>query len=99
MKSVTYARPARSDLREILKFIARDSRRNGERFLTRIEAKCQRLADAPELGNPVPEITGACYWLVQRYVIVFRRTESGVEVLRVLHSARDWLAEFGNSPE
>jgi toxin ParE1/3/4 len=99
VNAVNFTRLARRDLSEILRFIAQDSRRNGERFLARIEAKCQRLADGVELGNPIPKISGVLYWTIRRYVIIFRRMQSGIEVLRVLHGARDWMAEFEEPTE
>jgi toxin ParE1/3/4 len=99
MTAVTFTPSARRDVREILQYIARDSRRNGERFVARIELKCRELAAAPSLGNPVPWLDGIHYWQIQRYVIVFRRTSEAFVVLRVMHGARDWMGLLENDPE
>lgn len=85
---------ARRDLREILEFISRDSRRNGERFIERLVAQCERLARSPELGNLLFDSHDTRYWSLRKYVIVYRVMERRIVILRVVHGARDWLVDF-----
>jgi toxin ParE1/3/4 len=99
MNSVEFSLPARRDLREILAYIARDSRRNGERFLERMEAKCRQLPGAPDLGHLLSSFPEVRYWTFRRYVIIYPRASTGIEVLRVLHAARDWMATLEEQPE
>lgn len=94
MTRLHFSVPARRDMRGILEYIGRDSRRNAERFLARIEAACQALADAPDLGNQFPSLPDIKFWTVQKYVIVFQCGEAGIEILRVVHGAQNWFAEF-----
>jgi len=68
------------------------------RFLVGAEASLERLADMPEVGRPFnsdkPELAGVRVFPIRRFPrhLVFYRPlkkEKGVEVIRVLHSARD----------
>jgi plasmid stabilization system protein ParE len=47
---------ARRDLREIIRFISRDSPQRGAHFGGRMIAAVERLGGFPELGRVVPEI-------------------------------------------
>jgi toxin ParE1/3/4 len=56
----------------------------------------ERLADMPALGSRyeshAPELTGVRFFPVTRYrnyLVFYRPTATGIEVLRVLHGAQD----------
>ena len=81
---------AETDLVEIWQVIARDDHRAADRQLDRIEAQCQLLASNPRLGRLRPEIADdARAWVVGRYLILYRAVDDGVEIVRVVHGARD----------
>jgi len=81
---------AETDLVEIWQFIGRDDPRAADRQLDRIEAQCQLLASNPRLGRLRPEIAqDARAWVVGRYLILYRAVDDGVEIVRVVHGARD----------
>ena len=90
-------RPARRDLVDIFYHYARNgSVTTARRFLAETEATLHRLAGMPGLGTlyepSEPAYAGLRYFLVSRfrmYVIFYRPIPDGIEVLRVLHGARD----------
>ncbi len=82
---------AEGDLNDILDFIASDKPEAANRWVEKIRAACQFLADNPEVGERRPEIgTGQCRSsIVGRYVIFYRVVPGGVEVARVVRGERD----------
>ena len=81
---------AETDLLEIWLHIAQESPRAADRLLDRIEAQCRLLADNPRLGRPRPEIASeARAWIVGRYLVLYRAQDDGIEVVRVVHGARE----------
>ena len=80
---------ARSDLREIRDFIAEDNPQAATRYMRILKEKCQRLADTPGLGVQREEYCGLHRFPVGDYLIFYRPTAEGIEVIRILHGARD----------
>jgi toxin ParE1/3/4 len=87
---------ARRDLREIALFLGRDSPRAADRFLAAVERTSQQLLATPELGSRweggEPTLPGLRMKQVRgftKYWIFYRPTSGGIEIVRVLHSARD----------
>jgi addiction module RelE/StbE family toxin len=91
MASVTWTPKAQNDLQAAYEYIARDSRRLAEAFVLRVEAAVDRLAAFPESGRMVPEFRRRDIRevIVQRYRVFYRIRAGNVEVLSVLHGARD----------
>jgi toxin ParE1/3/4 len=92
---------ALADLNEQAKYIPRDSPRAAIRFLAAAEASFQLLATMPELGQRQEfgrtELAELRAWQVrgfENYLIFYRPVEHGIEVLRVLHAARDIAGLF-----
>lgn len=87
---VTIAREARRDIDAICEWVSQDSRAAGNRLIGRLLLAAQALGKYPMRYPLVPELA-----LRKRpcgnYLIFYRVTDS-VEVLRILHSARDWPA-------
>ena len=95
---------ALSDLNEQAKYIQRDSPHAAIRFLAAAEASFQLLATMPELGERQEfrraELAELRAWQVrgfENHLIFYRPIEHGIEVLRVLHAARDIAALFDDS--
>lgn len=94
--SLRWTTPARSDLTGILDYIADDDPAAALAAIDRIEATAQRLADFPLSGRegsvpdtrelPVPGLP---------FVIIYSVQEANVEVLRILHGARQWPPASG----
>ena len=80
---------------DIWTYIARENPAAADRLLDRIDAKCRLLAENPRLGPDRSDIRpGLRYFIVGRYVILYRAVEDGVEIVRVVHGARDLRAPF-----
>jgi toxin ParE1/3/4 len=85
-----YTRRARDDLLDIWHHIAADDPIAADAVFARIEARIAALANFPELAPLRPEIAPTARVLVARpYLILYQALPEGVQVVRVLHSARD----------
>ena len=81
---------AEDDLVQIWAFIAERNLRAAEGLLNTINEKCELLAHSPEIGRRRPELDPDLRsFPVGNYVIYYHRVEDGIEVIRVLHAARD----------
>lgn len=94
--SVIIKRPrAKSDLAEIWDYIADDSEARADTFVDTIDGKFRTLAERPNIGRAREELAeGLRSFPVGRYVIFFRPISNGVEIVRVLHGARDLYSIF-----
>ena len=86
---------AEADLIEIWTFIAQDSPTRADMLLDEIDEKLQTLAQSPfigrardELGPPIRSFP------IGNYVLFYHPIEDGIEIIRVLHGARDIEALF-----
>jgi toxin ParE1/3/4 len=95
MPTVIVRPRARIDIDGIWEYIAEDSEAQADIFVDRLAAKFKLLAGNPELGrlrdDLMPQLRSFPF---ERYVIFYRATSLGIEVLRVLHGARDVEAQF-----
>ena len=81
---------AQADVDEIWDHIARDSIRNADRFVDRLEQRFGVLAANPRLGVARDDLRpGLRRFGYGRYLIYYRLIRDGIEVLRVVHGARD----------
>ena len=81
---------ALSDLAEIWDFIADDSEARADDFLATIDARFRTLSQYPAMGRSRGELMeGIRSVPVGRYVIFYLPFTDGVEIVRVLHGARD----------
>jgi len=89
--SVIIKRPrALSDLAEIWDYIADDSEARADAFVGTIDAKFQTLAKQPGIGRLRDELAAGLRSLpVGRYIIFYLPLAEGVDIIRVLHGARD----------
>lgn len=78
------------DLLEIWQYIAVDEVTAADRFLDKIEEKCQLVAGAPMLGRARPELGKDLRSLaIGNYVIFYRPIEDGITIIRVLNGSGD----------
>jgi toxin ParE1/3/4 len=81
---------AKADLDEIWLQIALDDVLVADRFIDRVLSRCQLLADRPKMGRERPELrAGLRSFTIGSYLIIYRLRAGGIEVVRVLHGARD----------
>jgi toxin ParE1/3/4 len=86
---------ARTDLVEIWNYIADDSEAQADAFLDTIDRKLALLADQPNMGRVRRELGDEIRSVpLGRYTIFYVAIPSGIEVVRVLHGARDLDAIF-----
>lgn len=79
-----------ADLADIWVFIAEDSEQQADLFIDLLDTKLTLLATQPEMGRARPELAlGLRSFPIRRYVVFYRALRDGIEVVRVLHSARD----------
>ncbi len=79
---------SRSDLKEIRDFIAQDNPKIAAKYMM-LKQKCDLLANSPGLGVCREEYYGLHKFSVDHYLIFYRPSQSGIEVIRILHSNRD----------
>jgi toxin ParE1/3/4 len=90
MKAVIRSPQARLDLSEIADFIARDSVDAALRFLDEVDNVLKKLADFPGLGRSRDELgPGLRSFPAGNYVLFYRATAEAIDLVRVLHGARD----------
>jgi antitoxin ParD1/3/4/toxin ParE1/3/4 len=85
---------AADDLGEIVEFIARDSPDAARRFLEKLRDEMERVAATPGIGHLREDLTveAVRFWPVGHYLIVYRVEKEPLEIVRVLHGARDVAA-------
>lgn len=95
MPRVTVTKEAKQDLRSIWSYIAEDNPSAADRTLDTLNDKIRLLADNPLLGPARPDIAPDLRYLVSdNYLILYRAISDGVDVVRVLHGARNLAALF-----
>lgn len=81
---------AETDLLEIWWYIAQDSPHNADKFLDRLQESFFALAGFPQMGNSRDElITGLRSHSVGNYLVFYFPLEDGIDIVRILHGARD----------
>lgn len=81
---------AEADLRGIWHYVADDDLEAASRLLRRVRDRISLLASHPLLGPERPDVgPGVRALTVGRYLALYRVTGTGVEIVRVVHGARD----------
>jgi toxin ParE1/3/4 len=81
---------ANLDLVEISLHIAKQNPGVADRWLDEFDKKCKTLAQMPELGRKRTDLAPDLRSLpFGNYVIFYRPVSDGIQVIRVLHGARD----------
>lgn len=83
---------ARADLRQIGDWIAQDNPLRAVTFVDELEERCRQLTSTPKAYQLVPrfEARGVRRVPHRDYLIFYRIVGDTVEVLHVLHGARDY---------
>jgi antitoxin ParD1/3/4/toxin ParE1/3/4 len=92
---------ARTDLVEIWDYYAVELENPNVADRTRDEifAAFRTLAKSPGRGHFRNDLASESlrFWLVRRYLIVYRSEKSPLEIVRILHSSRDVQAILGGN--
>ncbi|MBN9071231.1 MAG: type II toxin-antitoxin system RelE/ParE family toxin [Rhizobiales bacterium] len=92
---VVFTPAAEADLDDIWLNVALESPRAADKLIDDIRDRTSPLFDFPELGSARPEIAAEMRVLTEgAYLILYRIVEDGVEIVRVIHGARDLTALF-----
>ncbi|HEX7759460.1 MAG TPA: type II toxin-antitoxin system RelE/ParE family toxin [Caulobacteraceae bacterium] len=83
------------DIEDIWLYIAADNVNAATRVLDLIEQAEMRLCEFPDLGQARPEVRADLrHWPVGSYLVVYRVTSSRLEIVRVVHGARNLVDLF-----
>jgi toxin ParE1/3/4 len=86
---------AEEDLIEIWTYVAQDSLGAADRLLDRLDHVCALLADNPRMGPARPELAdGMRYFPAGTHLVLYREARDGVEIVRIVHGARDLPSLF-----
>lgn len=92
MSGYTLTASAEADILEILQFIAsRDGVDRAFHVHDKLVEAFEALAASPEIGTRKPHLTDSTvrWWPVFRFLVMYNAERSPIDVLRVVHSARD----------
>jgi plasmid stabilization system protein ParE len=91
---VIWSEPAKTDLRSIHDFIARDSRHYAKKVTQDIREKADILDELPKLGKTVPEVRDdkVRELSLYSYRVIYEIKDQGVFVLAVVHKRKDLKA-------
>ncbi|MBL8315105.1 MAG: type II toxin-antitoxin system RelE/ParE family toxin [Rubrivivax sp.] len=99
MPRVTRRPLAAADIIDIWDHIAEDSLDQADRWVNKLDEKFRLIATQPLTGRAREELAADLRSFVfGRYVIFYAPVHEGIDVVRVLHSARNVDAAFGDEP-
>jgi toxin ParE1/3/4 len=89
-KRAVFAPAAHEDLLQAWQHLADQSPNTADRWVDAVDPASTRLAGFPALGRARDElVVGVRSFPVGKYLIFYTISPDGVDVLRVLHGARD----------
>jgi len=97
--TVWYAPAARLDINECVEYFENRDRSVADRFLESVKKTVEMLCSNPELGERFRrDLTGTIrrrsLLKFTNYLIFYRREDSTLQVLRIIHGARDYEKFF-----
>ena len=99
MARITRRPLAAADILDVWDHIAEGSLDQADRWVDKLDEKVGILATQPLMGRAREELAADLRSLpFGRYVIFYTPVQDGIDVVRVLHSARDVDAAFGEEP-
>ena len=100
MKRFILTPRARQDLNDIWDYIANDNIEAANRVLDALDNAMIKLAKNPGIGHRRDELTDKRhrFLLVYSYLIVYRHETKPLQILRILHAARDVQSILGLAP-
>jgi toxin ParE1/3/4 len=90
MSRVRFSLEASRDLEEIEGYISQDNPDAAARLILLVREKCELLSEQPGIGRDRSDVrSGLRGFPIGNYVIFYQPANDGIEVIRVLHGARD----------
>ncbi len=91
---VKWSLPAKSDLKQIFDYIAKDSIYYAKNVTQTIVTKTEILIEFPEIGRVVPKIddTNVRELIVYSYRLIYEIAPDGIEILAIIHGKRDFAS-------
>ncbi len=88
--TIEWSARARSDIRELQKYIAKDSPHYARRFIGKIFGAVEKLVDHPKIGRQVPEAhrDDVRELIFQGYRIIYAIKRDSVYIVTVVHGSR-----------
>ena len=87
---VIWSEAAEADLRDILVYVAADDFDAAFRLVERLEAAGNALEDFPLRGRPGRASGTRVVVPRTKYLLVYEINDNRLDILRVMHGARDW---------
>lgn len=99
--SFVLTRLAAKDLNEIWEYLASDSVKAADSVMAALERWMRKLAVKSGLGHLREDLADRRhrFYLVRSYLIVYRRETKPLQVVRVLHAARDVQSLLSFAPD
>jgi plasmid stabilization system protein ParE len=97
MKGFEFSPEAVNDLQEIWIYIAADDVDRADQLEADIYQACEQLAKSPGLGHKRRDLTNApvLFWPVRgQYLVIYLRDSQPLQIVRILHGARDIPSQF-----
>ena len=90
MKRYILTPEAARDLDEITSYVATDNPRAADRFAIKLSEVCDLHAAHPQIGEKADEYAPALrLFSVWNYAVFYRPNDDGIELIRIIHGARD----------
>lgn len=88
---VRFTEAAEDDLDDIWEYVASGNIDAADRIVIEVRSACERLAEHPGIGHARGDLTHRPlkFWSVYSYLIVYAPDTSPLQILAVLHGARD----------
>jgi toxin ParE1/3/4 len=101
MKQFVLTPLAEQDVNDIWDYIADDSIEAADRVLNALDNAMVKLAKSPSIGHWREELTDKRhrFFLVYSYLIAYRHETKPLQIIRVLHAARDVQSILGLTPD
>lgn len=95
MSRVVRSAQAQQDLEEILDYLDAQSGDASDRLAVKFDESCEHYAKHPQIGASATEYAPnlRCF-TVWNYAIFYRSTADGIELIRIIHGARDIPKRF-----
>ena|SRR2546423_1866123 len=86
---------AKRDIEHISDWIFRESPAAAEKWLDDLDEKLQIIAATPGVGTNRSDLRpGIRSYAFGNYLIFFKPTKAGVDIVRIIHGARDYRGFF-----
>ncbi|HSU68575.1 MAG TPA: type II toxin-antitoxin system RelE/ParE family toxin [Tepidisphaeraceae bacterium] len=96
MSRATVSSQARADLKDIWNYIAERDVQAADRVLADLREAIGKVARMPGIGHPRREVADKRFrfWTVRSYLIAYYPDTKPIEIVRVVHGARNFKKLF-----